>query len=344
MNINREYVLDKAKALLSHDSPSGFTFQMMKEVETWVQSLGYKFESTKKGGGIITVPGQSDYTVGLCAHIDTLGAMVRSISSDGTLKFTLVGGPIVPTLDSEYCKIYTRDGKIYEGTFICEEAAAHVHDGASSAVRKTDNMMVRIDEVVKSKEDVEKLGIEVGNFICIDPKTTITDSGFIKSRFIDDKGSVAALFGLMEYWKREGITPAHNVKILVSTYEEVGHGSSYIPEDIDELIAVDMGCIGKDLSCTEYDVSICAKDSSGPYDYHMVNKFIELAKANDIDFAVDIYPYYGSDVTAALRAGNNIRGGLIGPGVHASHGMERTHYDAVENTIKLLILYIEDIA
>jgi len=215
-----------------------------------------------------------------------------------------------------------------------------VFEDSSSKKRDTQNMEIRIDEVVKSKKDVEDLGIAVGDFIFIDPKTTITESGFVKSRFIDDKGSVACLISLLELMSRENIVPEYTTKILISTYEEVGHGASYIPEDITEMIAVDMGCIGDDLSCSEYDVSICAKDSGGPYDYNMTTQLINLAKENDINFAVDIYPMYGSDVVAALRGGNNIRGALIGPGVHASHGMERTHYNALESTIKLLYLYL----
>ncbi|MDU3351009.1 MAG: aminopeptidase, partial [Clostridium sp.] len=143
-----------------------------------------------------------------------------------------------------------------------------------------------------------------------------------------------------EIFNREKITPKYTTKLFISIYEEVGHGASYIPNDITEMIAVDMGCIGDDLSCTEYDVSICAKDSGGPYDYNMVTSLIELAKENDIKYAVDIYPMYGSDVGAALRGGNDIRGALIGPGVHASHGMERTHYEGLENTIKLLVAYL----
>ncbi|WP_138207257.1 M42 family metallopeptidase [Haloimpatiens lingqiaonensis] len=339
--INKEYVLNTAKELLEFNSPTGFCFDIMKTIAERAEKFGYAFETNNKGCGIITVPGKSnDKVIGLSAHVDTLGAMVRSITSHGTLKFTLLGGPIVPTLDSEYCQIRTREGKIYSGTFLSTSPAAHVFADSSSKKRDPENMEIRIDEVVKSKEDVEKLGIGVGDFIFIDPKTTITESGFIKSRFIDDKGSVACLMGLLEFMSREKITPKYTTKIFISVYEEVGHGASYIPSDITEMIAVDMGCIGDDLSCTEYDVSICAKDSGGPYDYNMVTSLVELSKENKLDYAVDIYPMYGSDVGAALRGGNNIRGALIGPGVHASHGMERTHYNAFENTIKLVYLYI----
>ncbi|WP_373897331.1 M42 family metallopeptidase [Haloimpatiens sp. FM7315] len=341
LSINKEYLLKTAKEILSFDSPTGFCFDIMKTIAKRAEDFGYDFETNNKGCGIITIKGKSEEKViGLSAHVDTLGAMVRSITSSGTLKFTLLGGPIVPTLDSEYCKIRTREGKIYTGTFLSTSASTHVYADSSSKKRDPENMEIRIDEVVKSKEDVDKLGICPGDFVFIDPKTTITESGFIKSRFIDDKGSVACLMGLLELFNREKIVPNYTVKILVSTYEEVGHGASYIPTDITEMIAVDMGCIGSDLSCTEYDVSICAKDSSGPYDYNMVTDLVNLSKKNDIKYAVDIYPFYGSDVGAALRGGNNIRGALIGPGVHASHGMERTHYNAFENTIKLLYAYL----
>lgn len=341
LSINKQYVLDTTKAILEFNSPTGFCFEIMDKIKVIAENFGYEFETTNKGCGIITIKGKSEEkTIGLSAHVDTLGAMVRSITSDGKIKFTLLGGPIVPTLDSEYCIIRTREGKKYTGTFLSTSPAAHVFEDSSSKIRDPKNMEIRIDENVKSKEDTKNLGICPGDFIFIDPKTIITESGFIKSRFIDDKGSVSCLMGLLELFYREKIIPKYTTKILISTYEEVGHGASYIPSDIEEMIAVDMGCIGDDLSCTEYDVSICAKDSGGPYDYNMVTKLVNLAKDNELKYAVDIYPMYGSDVGAALKGGNNIRGALIGPGVHASHGMERTHYSAFENTIKLLYLYL----
>lgn len=339
--INKEYVLNTAKKILEFNSPTGFCFEIIDYIKDIVESFGYEFETTNKGCGVITVKGKKDdKVVGLSAHVDTLGAMVRSITSEGNLRFTSLGGPILPTLDGEYCKIRTRSGKTYTGTFLSESSAAHVFDDSSTRNRDEKNMVVRIDELVYSKEDVEKLDICSGDFIFIDTKTTITESGFIKSRFIDDKGSVSALIGLLEAMSRQKIVPSYTTKIIISTYEEVGHGASYIPQDITEMIAVDMGCIGDDLGCTEEMVSICAKDSGGPYDFNMTTDLINLAKDNNIGYAVDIYPRYGSDVGAALRGGNNIRGALIGPGVNASHGMERTHYSAIENTMKLLYLYL----
>lgn len=341
-NIKKERILEIAEDILKFDSPTGYCVDIINKIKAYADNLGLKFEKTNKGAGIITIEGTDNSKVtGLCAHADTLGLMVRSITDKGTLKFTKLGGPILPTLDGEYCRIRTRDGKkVFTGTILSTSPAAHVYEDNASKTRDENNMEVRIDEVVKNKEDVLKLGIHPGDFICIDPKTVITESGFLKSRFIDDKGSVAILLAMCEIITENNLKPAHTIKILISNYEEVGHGSSYIPPEITELIAVDMGCIGLDLTCSEYQVSICAKDSSGPYDLELTNKLIETAQKGNIDYAVDIYPMYGSDVSAALRAGNNVRGALIGPGVHASHGMERTHADALVNTIKLLLLHL----
>ncbi|AIO19313.1 Aminopeptidase YpdE [Candidatus Izimaplasma bacterium HR1] len=340
MKLNRQYILDLAKEILLIPSPSGYSVEIIPRILKEAKLYNLKTEQTKKGNLIITMPGKEDYTLGLSVHVDTLGAMVRSISSDGAIKFTSIGGPSWPTLDGEYCTLKTRDNKEYTGTFLSTSPAVHVYKDANTKARNPESMYVRLDEVVKTKEDVQKLGIEVGNFIFIDPKTTITKSGFVKSRFLDDKINVASIFGLIKYLKENNITPKQTLKFIISTYEEVGHGASYIPE-LDEMIAVDMGCIGDDLTCTEYDVSICPKDSSGPYNYELTNKLISLAKENKINHAVDIYPYYGSDVSAANRGGNDFKGALMGPGVHASHGMERTHIEGIEATINLLYNYVK---
>ncbi|MBS7526104.1 M42 family metallopeptidase [Fusibacter paucivorans] len=340
IKVNKSYFLEKLEHLLKTDSPSGYTHHMMATLSEWVDALGYAYTFNQKGGMIITIEGKDpSKTVALSAHVDTLGAMVRSITAEGFLKFTLVGGPIVPTLDSEYCRVHTRDGDVYTGTFLSNAPAAHVFKEASTLSRTPENMIVRLDERVRSKEDAAALGIQAGDFICIDPKTTIVND-FVKSRFIDDKGSVACILGVMEYLSANHIKPTYTTKVLISNYEEVGHGASQIPSDVVEMLAVDMGCIGDDLSCTEFDVSICAKDTSGPYDYNLVSELIQLAKSVELSYAVDIYPYYGSDVSAALKAGNDIRGALIGPGVHASHGMERTHYEALHHTMQLIYLYL----
>ncbi|MDQ6419536.1 M42 family metallopeptidase [Paenibacillus sp. LHD-117] len=339
--LDADYIVNQLKTLLAIPSPSGYCMDIMRYVGEEVGKLGYTMEQTPKGVGIITIPGEDPSTVvGISAHVDTLGAMVRSIKSSGMLRFTPIGGYDMQSVEGEYCLIHTRDGRKYEGTVLTTKPSVHVYVDSRDAKREEAAMEIRIDETVKSKEDTEKLGISVGDFISWDPRTRVLDNGWIKSRHLDDKASVAALFGLMEWLRREGRTPKHTLKLIISTYEEVGHGNAYIPQDITELIAVDMGALGDDLSGSERHVSICAKDSGGPYDYGMTTRLIELAKREQLPYAVDIYPRYGSDATAALHGGSNIRAALLGPGVHASHSMERTHKDAVVNTAALLLAYV----
>lgn len=340
MDINMEYVLNTLREILNCDSPSGYTQDVMEIIERKAEELGYGFEMTHKGNGIITVPGMDpEYVTGFCAHVDTLGLMVRSIKENGALAFTKIGGPVLTTYDSELCRVHTRDGRVYDATVYSTHPAKHVFEECGE-MRDEKNMEVRLDADVRTKADVLNLGIQAGDYICLDPKLVIAESGVIKSRFLDDKLSVAILLGALEYMSRTHMIPRNTVKVLISTYEEVGHGMAWIPQDIQELIAVDMGCVGMDLSCTEWKVSICAKDSSGPYDYAITSRLAELAQEEGIDYAIDVYPFYGSDVSAALRGGQDIQGGLIGPGVFASHAYERSTTQAAEGTMKLILAYI----
>ena len=343
IQLNEQYILSFLTRLLNTPSPSGYTAAAMKLIEQEAQALNVPLTWNNKGGAILSVEGQdSSRTIALSAHVDTLGAMVRSIKPEGTLRLTSVGGFMMNSIENEYCTIHTRSGKTYTGTILSTHPSVHVYSDAREFKRGEEHMEVRIDELVSSREDVQKLGIAVGDFVSFDPRVQITDSGFVKSRHLDDKASVAALFGLLESMKTNGWKPKTNVLLLISNYEEVGHGTSYIPDEIEEMIAVDMGAMGDDLSCKETDVSICAKDSTGPYDYDMTSRLIQLAEREGIPFAIDIYPYYGSDASAALRGGSNIRAALIGPGVHASHAMERTHKQAILGTAQLLAAYLTE--
>lgn len=325
--------------IINIDSPTGYCNKVINYLETVVKELGFNYTKNQKGNLIVDVEGKSNYTIGLSAHVDTLGLMVRSINSDGTLKFTTLGGPLLNTYNAEYCKVYTREGKVYTGTILSTSPAVHVFPDSRSKDLKEDTMCVRLDEVVYSRSDTQKLGIQTGDIIAIDPKFEITEKGYIKTRFLDDKASAFLLLELLRYLKEQNITPENNLKLIFSTYEEVGFGASNIP-NINEMLAVDMGCIGLDLNCTEEQVSICAKDSGGPYDYDMITNLINIAKEKNISYAVDIYPFYSSDATASLRAGNDIKAALIGTGVAASHGMERTHKHGLENTFNLILGYL----
>lgn len=339
--MNIEFLKSTIMDVFLTDSPSGFSHEMNRVLESKMKEMGYEhIEINNKGMIKVFIPGEDhSKKVAIAAHADTLGLMVRSIEANGNLKVTNVGGPSIPTLDGEYCKIYTRDNRCYTGTILSTSPAVHVYKDSSTKPRDIDNMYVRIDENVKCKDDVINLGINNGDYICYDPKTVITESGFLKSRFIDDKGSVCVILSALKYMKDHKLTPKHDTYVYFTNYEEVGHGGATI-DGVSELVALDMGCVGLDLAGNEYAVSICAKDSSGPYDYELTNRLIAYAKAEKIKYAVDIFPYYSSDVSASLRSGLDCKGALIGSGVHASHGMERTHLDGLVNTMKLILMYL----
>lgn len=332
-----------AEEVFKYDSPSGFTHNLMKYVKDYVEKLNYECVLTNKGTLVVKIKGNnSKKNIAIASHCDTLGLMVRSINSNGTLNVTAIGGPLLATLDGEYAKLYTRDNRIYDGTIIAKSSSVHVYEDANSAKRDIDNLIFRIDEKVFNETDVKKLGIDNGDFICYDSKYTFTSSDFLKSRFIDDKASASLLLYFLYNAKKYNFQFAYNTYIYFTVYEEVGHGASSLISPVDEFVAVDMGCVGKDLAGNEYAVSICAKDSSGPFDYELTTKLIELAKNNNLNYVVDIFPMYGSDIRAARNSGYDFKCALIGPGVHSSHGMERTHKEALMNTYNLIFCYLKD--
>lgn len=338
-----EYAAAQATALLAVDSPSGYTSQAAHWVQAAFSGLGYEARLTKKGGVLVDFGGEDlQDALLLEAHTDTLGAMVAEIKSNGRLRLTNLGGLRPENTEAENLRVYTREGKVYEGTLQLVNASVHVNGSYGEAKRTFDTMEVVLDENVSSLEDTRTLGIQVGDIVCFEPRTRITASGYIKSRFLDDKLSVGILLGLAKYIKDTGRTPKRKVYAHITVYEEVGHGgAASVPEGVTEAISVDMGCVGEGLQCTERQVSICAKDSGGPYSYDVVGKLIDAAKKEGADYAVDVYPHYGSDVEATLNAGQDLRHGLIGPGVYASHGYERSHLDGVWNTLKVLKGYLD---
>ena len=338
-----DFSWEKTAALLAIDSPSGFTDAAAKWVCAEFQLMGFNASITTKGGVLVDLGGaDSGDALLLEAHTDTLGGMVCQVKGDGSLKLTNLGGMSPNNAEAENVRIYTRSGKVYEGTCQLHDPSVHVNGSYADTKRTWDTVEVILDEDVHTAADTRALGIEVGDIVCFDPRTRRTASGYLKSRFLDDKLSVGILMGFARYLKDSGITPARRVYAHITVYEEVGHGGcASVPEGVTEAISVDMGCVGDGLSCTERQVSICAKDSGGPYSYSVVGKLIDAAKKTDADYAVDVYPHYGSDVEATLRSGFDIRHGLIGAGVFASHGYERSHIDGVYNTLKVLCGYLD---
>ena len=339
-----DYAVEQAVKLLSIDSPTGYT----AEAENWLletfREMGYDPIHTVKGGVLVDLGGRdADNGLLLEAHCDTLGAMVAEVKASGRLRVLPLGGLPTVMANTENVRVVTKFNGSYEGAFQLCNASTHVNGELRKTVPDYDNTEVVLDELVSSADEVRALGIGVGDIVCFDPRTRVTEKGFIKSRFLDDKLSAGILIGLAKYLKDEGLVPARRLYLHFTVYEEVGHGGAgSVPAGVTEAISVDMGCVGDGLQCTERQVSICAKDSGGPYSYEIVKKLIAAARAQEADYAVDIYPHYGSDVEATLGAGWDIRHGLIGPGVYASHGYERSHKDGVENTLKVLVGYLKE--
>ena len=338
-----EFSWEMTETLLAIDSPSGYTARAVAWVKERFEALGFTAGITAKGGVLIDLGGiDADDALLLEAHADTLGAMVAEIKGSGRLRLTPLGGMNANNGETENVWVYTRNGKVIDGTCQLCNASVHVNKDYSEAKRSFDTVEIVLDEDVNSAADTKALGIEVGDIVCFEPRTRRTPSGYLKSRFLDDKLSVGILLGFAKYLSDNSIVPSRRTYVHVTVYEEVGHGgSASVPAGVTEAISVDMGCVGNGLNCTEKQVSICAKDSGGPYSYDVVGKLIEAAKKTGADYAVDVYPYYGSDVEATLRSGADIRHGLIGAGVYASHGYERSHMDGIMNTLKVLCGYLE---
>ena len=336
----KDYALHYIQALLSIPSPTGFTKEATDYLLNTLTELGFSPVRDRKGCVMCCLGGEGRGLL-LSAHVDTLGAMVRSVKGNGRIRYTHVGGWQDATVENENCLVHTRDGRAYSATVQSTKASQHVFRGMGDEKRSEETLEIVLDEQVKNAADVENLGIETGCYISWDPRIVLTESGYLKSRHLDDKASAGVLLALARMVAEKKVTLKRRVCILFTVFEEVGHGCSMkLPEGIEDLLVVDMGCVGDDLKCDETMVSICVKDSAGPYHYEFTSELIAAAKANNIDYAADVYPSYSSDSATALKAGNDVRFALIGPGVFASHGYERTHEKGVENTCKLLLTQV----
>ena len=338
-----QQTIDYLKKLTSIPSPTGFTREVADYLVEELERLGYKPIRTNKGGVNVIVKGKDDNKHRIVtAHVDTLGAMVRAVKADGRLKMAKIGGYPWNMIEGENCLVHVAStGKTVSGTILIHQTSTHVYRDAGTAERTEDNMEVRLDAKVRNEKETRDLGIDVGDFISFDPRTIITETGFIKSRFLDDKVSAAILLDLLRKYKEENIELPQTTHFMFSVFEEVGHGAnSKLPKEAVEYLAVDMGAMGDDQQTDEYTVSICVKDASGPYNYEFRNHLVQLAKDNDIQYKLDIYPYYGSDASAAMRAGAEVKHALLGAGIESSHSYERTHIDSVEQTQKMVDVYL----
>ena len=338
--VYRDYMLEQLQAIMAIDSPSGYTKNVQAYLNEELKKLGFTPVNPVKSGVLAHIGGEGNVLT-LMAHMDTLGAMVRVIKDNGALTVANIGGLQPCNTETETVKVLTRDGKIYDGTLQAVNASSHVNPNLNTARSWNTNIEVVLDEPVKSADDTRALGIAPGDFVFVNPRTTITKSGYIKSRFLDDKASVAILLAFAKMVADEKLQLNRSVWLDFTAYEEIGHGASFaLPENCVEAICVDMGCVGEGLQCDERMVSICAKDGGGPYDYEVTTKLVNCAKEKGLSYAVDVYTNYTSDVNVSLKAGYDLLHGLIGPGVYASHGYERTHIDGLTATFDLLVAYL----
>ncbi len=326
--------------LVAIDSPTGFTQKACEYIFNTLSGYGYSPEYTNKGA--VKCALGNNPTLSIAGHTDTLGAIVSGVKKDGSLSFSTLGSPLLNGFEGEYVRIYTLSGKIFTGTLLLNNPSSHANNKAGTIERTAANMHIRIDEQVGAKEQTKALGINNGDIICFDTKYQELPSGFIKSRFMDNKAGCFVLLEIARLLKEQ--KKQAPVELYFSNYEEVGHGGATgYDKGIKELLVIDMGVLGDDCEGDELSCSICAKDSTGPYDYEFRKKLVQVAETNKISYKIDVYPHYGSDGSAALRAGNDFKVALIGPGVAASHGMERTHKKGIEATIELCLAYIKTI-
>lgn len=341
-NIDTDYLVTVLKDLIETPSPTGDTDWAVSLVQNELENLGVKCFRTAKGALVAHYPGlRDDRPRALTAHVDTLGAMVAEIKSNGRLRLTALNGVNWPTVESEGVTIRTRAGVGVRGSIVLTNGAAHVNKEASTAPRNAETLEVRIDERTNSAEETRLLGIEVGDYVSFDPRFEANPSGFIRSRFLDDKACVAAVLASLKALHDAGVSPAQRTHILISNFEEVGHGGmDGLPEDLYEMVVLDMACVGDGQNGDETHCSICMKDSSGPYSKDLSEKLLTLAGQAGVVLKPDIYRYYGSDGSAYWRSGGRAQVALIGPGVDTSHGYERTHLDALRDTSLLIAEYL----
>ena len=331
------------KELLAIPSPTGFTREVVAYLVETLEKMGLQAQVSPKGNVLVTLVGKEAGPARLLtAHVDTLGAMVRAIKPDGRLKLDRIGGFPWNMIEGENCLVHLADGSTVSGTILLHQTSTHVYKDAGTVERSQDNMEVRLDARVTKAEETAALGIQIGDFVSFDPRTQVTETGFVKSRFLDDKASVAICLALLEQIQAEGTQLPVTIHFLFSTFEEVGHGAnSSIPAGVVEYLAVDMGAMGDDQATDEYTVSICSKDATGPYHYGFRRQLEGLAQQFAIPYKIDIYPFYGSDASAAMTAGWDVRHALIGPGIESSHSYERTHVDSLTATSDLMLRYLE---
>ena len=341
--INTQFLLDFLTKLLNTASPTGLAEPAIALTEQTLKSFpALRLSRTRKGALLATWPGERDDSPrAVTAHADTLGGMVKEIKSNGRLKLSQIGGFAWNAIEGEGCTVFTRFGRSLRGSILLTKTSTHVFGAEVSEMKRTaDNLEIRLDARTFSEKETLDLGVGIGDFVAFDPRVEI-NAGFIRSRHLDDKACVAVLVAAVKALVDAGLKPARTTTLLISNYEEVGHGAAAgIPADVEELLVVDMAAVGEGQNSDEFHASLCVKDSGGPYHHGLSDRLRTLAEKYTIPYKVDIYPHYGSDGEAFWAAGGDVAVALIGPGVDASHSYERTHSEALLATTRWVMAYL----
>jgi putative aminopeptidase FrvX len=341
--IDTQFLLDFLAKILNTPSPTGLAEPAVALTEETLKSFkGLKQSRTRKGALVATWNGErDDGPRAITAHADTLGGMVKEVKSNGRLKLSQIGGYEWNTIEGEGCTVLTRSGRQVRGSILLTKASSHVFGKEIEDIKRSaDTLEVRLDARTRSEKETLDLGIGVGDFVAFDPRVEI-NAGFVRSRHLDDKACVACLVAAVKALTEASLKPTRTITLLISNYEEVGHGASAgIPADVEELLVVDMAAIGEGQNSDEFHSSLCVKDSGGPYHHGLSERLRKLAEKHAIPYKVDIYPHYGSDGEAFWAAGGDVAVALIGPGVDASHSYERTHTEALVATTKWVMAYL----
>jgi peptidase M42 family hydrolase len=339
--IDREYLEKILYKLLGIHSPTGYTDPVVRAVCQEMEALGIPYEITRRGAIRATLRGRT-YSPdrALVTHLDTLGAMVRRKKDNGRVSVVPVGHWSPRFAEGARVSLYT-DKHDYRGTLLPLKASGHVYNEAvDSQPVSWDNLELRIDEDCRTREDLDRLGVQVGDFIGIDSRPEFLRNGYINARHLDDKAGVAALLTAAKYIHDNAIELPVECHLLFTISEEVGSGASAVLHgDVAEMVSIDNATIAPEQNSSERGVTIAMADSTGPFDYHLTHRLIRLCQSGKIEYTRDIFRHYRCDGASAVDAGNDIRSSLVAFGVDASHGYERTHIASLEAVVALIIAY-----
>lgn len=338
--VDENYIIDTFRRLVETPSPVGYDAKINPVLEKIAAELGETITYDRRGTAYMTLEGEDDSkTVLISSHWDTIGMVVRTVDPNGMIRVRQLGGMNYNSAEGETVTVHTRDGRDYTGIITCQSHSVHVFDNARTLERSDNTMVVILDEDVHSRQDVRALGILNGDYISIEPRCEYTRSGYLKSRFIDDKAAIACVLEMVRYMKQHGLKPRYRTMLAFTFGEEIGLGGPWVPSEVSEYVAIDIGLIGPDYEGNERVVAICAKDARVTYSYALTNRIIDHAKSAGCDYVVDVFYRYGTDAGVALGSSNNIQAAAFGMPVYCSHGRERTHISSLTNTTNLLLAY-----